>query len=89
MTVTTSGGDPTSNANIRIRGGSSLSASNNPLIVIDGVPMTNQSNTGGTNALTMVNPQNIESMTILKDASATAIYGSACIQRRHHHHHQE
>ncbi len=76
VTVTTNGGDPTGNANIRIRGGSSLSASNNPLIVIDGVPMTNQSNTGGTNALTMVNPQNIESMTILKDASATAIYGS-------------
>ena len=76
VVVTTNGGDPTGNANIRIRGGSSLSASNNPLIVIDGVPMTNQSNAGGTNALTMVNPQNIESMTILKDASATAIYGS-------------
>ncbi len=76
VVVTTSGGDPTGNAQIRIRGGSSLSASNNPLIVIDGVPQTNQSNAGGTNALTMLNPQNIESMTILKDASATAIYGS-------------
>lgn len=76
VVVTTSGGDPTGNANIRIRGGSSLSTSNNPLIVIDGVPQTNQSNAGGTNALTMINPQNIESMTILKDASATAIYGS-------------
>lgn len=76
VVVTTSGGDPTGNANIRIRGGSSLSASNNPIIVIDGVPQTNQSNAGGTNALTMLNPQNIESMTILKDASATAIYGS-------------
>ena len=76
VVVTTSGGDPTGNANIRIRGGSSLSASNNPLIVIDGVPQTNQSNAGGTNALTMLNPQNLESMTILKDASATAIYGS-------------
>ena len=76
VVVTTSGGDPTGNANIRIRGGSSLSASNDPLIVIDGVPQTNQSNAGGTNALTMINPQNIESMTILKDASATAIYGS-------------
>ena len=76
VVVTTSGGDPTGNANIRIRGGSSLSASNNPLIVIDGVPQTNQSNAGGTNALTMLNPQNIESMPILKDASATAIYGS-------------
>ncbi|MCM1336486.1 MAG: TonB-dependent receptor [Candidatus Amulumruptor caecigallinarius] len=76
VVVTTNGGDPTGNATIRIRGGSSLSASNNPLIVIDGVPMSNQDAAGGTNALTMVNPQNIESMTILKDASATAIYGS-------------
>ncbi|MDE6443139.1 MAG: TonB-dependent receptor [Muribaculaceae bacterium] len=76
VTVTTNGGDPSGNANIRIRGGSSLSASNDPLIVIDGVPQSNQSNAGGTNALTMLNPNNIESMTILKDASATAIYGS-------------
>lgn len=76
VVVTTNGGEPTGNANIRIRGGSSLSANNNPLIVIDGVPMTDQSSAGGTNALTMLNPSNIESMTILKDASATAIYGS-------------
>lgn len=76
VTVTTNGGSPTGNATIRIRGGSSLSANNNPLIVIDGVPMTDQESAGGTNALTMVNPQNIETMTILKDASATAIYGS-------------
>ena len=76
LTVTTSGGNPTGNATIRIRGGSSLSANNDPLIVIDGVPQTNQANGGGTNALTMVNPQDIESMTVLKDASATAIYGS-------------
>lgn len=76
VTVTTNGGNPTGNATIRIRGGSSLNANNNPLIVIDGVPMTDQESAGGTNALTMVNPQNIESMTILKDASATAIYGS-------------
>ncbi len=75
VVVTTNGGDPTGNATIRIRGGASLNASNDPLIVIDGVPMTNQSNATG-NALTMVNPANIESMTILKDASATAIYGS-------------
>lgn len=74
--VTTDGGNPTGGATIRIRGGSSLSASNDPLIVIDGVPQTNQNQGGGMNALTMVNPQNIESMTILKDASATAIYGS-------------
>ncbi|MCM1021612.1 MAG: TonB-dependent receptor [Muribaculum sp.] len=76
VVVTTNGGDPTGNAEIRIRGGNSLTASNAPLIVIDGVPMTNQSNAGGTNAMTMVNPQDIESMTVLKDASATAIYGS-------------
>lgn len=76
VVVTTNGGNPTGNGTIRIRGGSSLSANNDPLIVIDGVPMSNQSNAGGTNALSMVNPQDIENMTILKDASATAIYGS-------------
>ena len=75
VVVTSNGGDPTGNATIRIRGGSSLSANNNPLIVVDGVPMTDQSGAGGTNALTMINPQNIETMTILKDDSATAIYG--------------
>lgn len=76
VVVTTDGGNPTGGATIRIRGGSSLTASNDPLIVIDGVPQTNQTQGGGMSALTMVNPQNIESMTILKDASATAIYGS-------------
>ncbi len=81
VVVTTKGGDPTGNADIRIRGGNSLTASNNPLIVIDGVPMTNQSNAGGTNVMTMVNPQDIESLTVLKDASATAIY----VERRYYH----
>ena len=76
VVVTSNGGDPTGNATIRIRGGSSLTANNDPLIVVDGVAMTGQAGAGGTNALTMINPQNIESMTILKDASATAIYGS-------------
>lgn len=76
VVVTLDGGNPTGGGTIRIRGGSSLSASNDPLIVIDGVPQTNQSNGGGMSALTMINPSNIESMTILKDASATAIYGS-------------
>lgn len=76
VVVTTDGGNPTGGATIRIRGGSSLSASNDPLIVIDGVPQTNQANGGGMSAMSMINPQNIESMTILKDASATAIYGS-------------
>ena len=76
VVVTSNGGDPTGNATIRIRGGSSLTANNDPLIVVDGVALTGQAGAGGTNALTMINPQNIESMTILKDASATAIYGS-------------
>ena len=76
LVVTTDGGNPTGGATIRIRGGSSLKANNNPLIVIDGVPQTDQPSAGGTNALTMINPSNIESMTVLKDASATAIYGS-------------
>ena len=75
VVVTSAGGSPTGDATIRIRGGSSLSANNNPLIVIDGVPMSDMS-FNGTSALTMVSPDNIESMTILKDASATAIYGS-------------
>lgn len=76
VVVTPDGGNPVGGATIRIRGGSSLSATNDPLIVIDGVPMTNQSGAAGTNPMTSINPQNIESMTILKDASATAIYGS-------------
>lgn len=76
VVVTTNGGNPTGGGTIRIRGGSSLNASNDPLIVIDGVPMTNQSQGGDMNALTMINPNDIESMTVLKDASATAIYGS-------------
>lgn len=76
VVVTTDGGRPEGGAQIRIRGGASLSASNDPLIVIDGVPMTSQSVPGASNPLSLVNPENIESMTILKDASATAIYGS-------------
>ncbi len=79
VVVTTDGGNPTGGATIRVRGGSSLGniTSNDPLIVIDGVPQTNQGVSGTSmNALTMINPSSIESMTILKDASATAIYGS-------------
>lgn len=76
VVVTTNGGDPSGSASIQIRGGASLSASNEPLVVIDGVPMNNQGVTGSSNALQLVNPENIESMSILKDASATAIYGS-------------
>lgn len=76
VVVTTNGGDPTGSATIRIRGGASLNASNDPLIVIDGVPMSNMNNGAGGNPMSNLNPNNIESMTILKDASATAIYGS-------------
>lgn len=74
--VTNSGGDPTAGTTIRIRGGSSMSASNDPLLVIDGVPIDNSSVSGMPNALNLLNSNDIESFTILKDASATAIYGS-------------
>ena len=76
VVVTNNGGDPQAGATIRIRGGASLSANNDPLIVIDGVPIDNSSVQGMSNPLAMVSPDNIESMTTLKDASATAIYGS-------------
>ena len=74
VVVTTDGGAPGGGANIRIRGDASLNASNDPLIVIDGMPMNGSY--GAANPMTMISPDNIESMTILKDASATAIYGS-------------
>ncbi|GAB3587846.1 TonB-dependent receptor [Hymenobacter daeguensis] len=74
--ITTGGGAPGEVSTIRVRGGSSLNASNDPLIVIDGVPVDNQGINGAGNALALVNPQDIESFTVLKDASATAIYGS-------------
>lgn len=74
--ITNSGGSPDAAPNIRIRGGSSLSAQNNPLIVIDGVPLDYVSPAGSSNPLSILNPNDIESYTILKDASATAIYGS-------------
>ncbi|MEM9916838.1 MAG: TonB-dependent receptor [Bacteroidota bacterium] len=61
---------------IRIRGGSSLSASNDPLIVVDGIPVDNGDIKGGRNFLNTINPNDIETFTVLKDASATAIYGS-------------
>ena len=76
VNVTNGGGLPGGGASIRIRGGSSLNASNDPLIVIDGLAMDNQGVKGLANPLSMVNPQDIESFTVLKDASATAIYGS-------------
>jgi len=74
--ITTEGGQPGSSATIRIRGGSSMSASNDPLIVIDGMPIDNREISGMSNVLSSINPADIESFTVLKDASATAIYGS-------------
>ena len=71
-----SSGTPGGGATIRIRGGSSLNAKNDPLIVIDGLAMDNSGVQGLTNPLAMVNPNDIETFTVLKDASATAIYGS-------------
>ncbi len=74
--ITTAGGAPGSGATIRIRGGASLNASNDPLIIIDGVPMDNGGVAGMRNPLNTINPNDIETFTVLKDASATAIYGS-------------
>ena len=76
VNVQNSGGEPGGGASIRIRGGSSLNASNDPLIVIDGLAMDNYGMQGMSNPLNLVNPNDIESFTVLKDASATAIYGS-------------
>ena len=86
--MTTNNGEPGGGAQIRIRGGTSISASNEPLYVVDGVPLQNESTVataygaGAFNAglarspLNAINPNDIESITVLKDASATAIYGS-------------
>ncbi len=76
VVVTTGDGAPGSGSTIRIRGGSSLRASNDPLIVIDGLPVSNDGINGTSNPLSSINPSDIESFTVLKDASATAIYGS-------------
>ena len=76
VNITTNSGEPGAGAKIRIRGGSSLSASNDPLIVIDGIPIDNSGVAGAPNILSTINPQDIESFNVLKDASATAIYGS-------------
>ena len=76
VNVQSDGGAPGGGATIRIRGGSSLNASNDPLIVIDGQAMDSYGTEGLNNPLALVNPADIESFTVLKDASATAIYGS-------------
>jgi TonB-linked SusC/RagA family outer membrane protein len=75
LQITNGGGSPGEGSTIRIRGGSSLNANNDPLIVIDGLPVDGGSS-GGRNFLATINQNNIESVTVLKDASATAIYGS-------------
>ncbi|GAT63692.1 SusC/RagA family TonB-linked outer membrane protein [Paludibacter jiangxiensis] len=76
VNISTSGGAPGAGATIRIRGGSSMSASNDPLIVVDNVPIEGSGVNGMSNPLSGINPQDIETFTVLKDASATAIYGS-------------
>jgi iron complex outermembrane receptor protein len=70
------GGDPGAGSTIRIRGGASLDASNDPLIVVDGLPIDNNTIGGSRSVLSTINPNDIDSFTVLKDASATAIYGS-------------
>lgn len=76
VNVITNSGAPGAGSTIRIRGGSSLNASNDPLIVIDGFPVDNTGLSGVENVLATINPNDIETFTVLKDASATAIYGS-------------
>jgi iron complex outermembrane receptor protein len=76
LLITGAGGQPGGGATWRIRGGSSLSASNDPLIVVDGVPIDNDAISGLSSSLSSVNPSDIATFTVLKDASATAIYGA-------------
>ena len=74
--ISSNGGAPGTSSNIIIRGGSSLNANNSPLFVIDGIPISNDGTGGSRNPLNSINPNDIETFTVLKDASATAIYGS-------------
>lgn len=76
VSITNNGGEPGAGSNIRIRGGASVNASNEPLIVIDGVPLDNGGISGSPNPLSLINPNDIESFNILKDASSAAIYGT-------------
>ncbi len=76
VSITSNGGQPGGGSQIRIRGGSSLSASNDPLIVVDGIPLSGDMIAGSPNPLSLINPNDIESFTVLKDASAAAIYGT-------------
>lgn len=74
--ITSNGGAPGESSSILIRGGSSLNASNSPLFVINGIPISSDGTGGSRNPLNSINPNDIETFTVLKDASATAIYGS-------------
>lgn len=76
VSIISNSGQPGAGSTIRIRGGSSLNASNDPLIVIDGVPLSNDAISGASSSLSFINPNDIESFTVLKDASAAAIYGT-------------
>ena len=76
MQVTPGGGSAGGGSTIRIRGAASLNASNDPLIVIDGIPVEGNGIKGSENLLNSINPNDIESMSVLKDASAAALYGS-------------
>ncbi len=76
VSITSNGGSPGAGSVIRIRGGASLNASNDPLIVVDGLPLSGNNIYGASNSLSLINPNDIASFSILKDAAATAIYGS-------------
>lgn len=76
LQITSGGGSAGGGSRIRIRGGASLNASNDPLIVVDGIPVESNGISGNGNLLNSINPNDIESMSVLKDASATALYGS-------------
>jgi TonB-dependent starch-binding outer membrane protein SusC len=76
VVITSNSGAPGNTSTIRIRGVTSINASTDPLIVIDGVPISNVPVGGTANILTTINPNDVENITVLKDASATAIYGS-------------
>ncbi|MCW3078661.1 MAG: SusC/RagA family TonB-linked outer membrane protein [Segetibacter sp.] len=76
VTITSNSGAPGAGSTIRVRGLASLNASNDPLIIVDGVPLSGYNISGAANPLSLINPNDIESFNILKDPSATAIYGS-------------
>jgi TonB-linked SusC/RagA family outer membrane protein len=76
VSITSNGGQPGQGSTIRIRGGASLNASNDPLIVIDGIPLSGDAISGVSNQMALINSDDIETFTVLKDAASTAIYGS-------------